>query len=232
MSALARYFHSRDAEVSGYDKTSTVLTKALEESGIAIHYEDNVKLLSPDVQLVVYTPAIPEGHTELRYYRQQGVPLMKRSEVLGIISSGSFNICVAGTHGKTTISTMIAHILRDSEYGCNAFLGGISTNYNTNFWSSARNVSVIEADEYDRSFLQLQPNIAIISAMDADHLDIYGTEEALQQAFIAFSQKVKPGGLLISKFDLRRRRKLVADHNLTYSLQNESADVYAASCQS
>ena len=228
MSALARYFHSRNAEVSGYDKTSTVLTKALEESGIAIHYEDNVNLLSPDVQLVVYTPAIPEGHSELQYYRQQGVPLMKRSEVLGIISSGSFNICVAGTHGKTTISTMIAHILRSSEYGCNAFLGGISTNYNTNFWSSERNVSVIEADEYDRSFLRLQPDIAIISAMDADHLDIYGTEEALQQAFIAFSQKVKPGGLLISKFDLRRRRKLVADNNLTYSLYNESADVYAA----
>ena len=228
MSALARYFHFRNAEVSGYDKTSTVLTKALEESGIAIHYEDNVNLLEPDVQLVVYTPAIPEGHTELQYYRQRGVPSMKRSEVLAIISSGSFNICVAGTHGKTTISTMIAHILRDSGYGCNAFLGGISTNYNTNFWSSERNVSVIEADEYDRSFLRLQPDIAIISAMDADHLDIYGTEEALQQAFIAFSQKVKPGGLLISKFDLRRRRKLIADNNLTYSLQNEAADVYAA----
>jgi UDP-N-acetylmuramate--alanine ligase len=228
MSALARYFHSRNIEVSGYDKTCTPLTKALEESGIAIHYEDNAALATADVQLVVYTPAIPEGHTELAYYKEQGATIMKRSEVLGIISSGSFNICVAGTHGKTTISTMIAHILRHSEYGCNAFLGGISSNYNTNFWSSQRNLSVIEADEYDRSFLSLQPDIAIISSMDADHLDIYGTEDMLQQAFIDFSKKVKPGGLLITKFGLRRRRKLQADNNLTYSLQNEEADVYGA----
>ncbi len=231
MSAIARYFHSRNVEVSGYDKTSTVLTKALEESGIAIHYEDDVDLIPLDVQLVVFTPAIPEAHNELQYYRQQGVTMMKRSEVLGIISNGSFNICVAGTHGKTTISTMIAHILRHSGYGCNAFLGGISGNYDTNFWSSERNVSVIEADEYDRSFLRLHPDVAIISAMDADHLDIYGTEDALQQAFIEFSQKVKPEGLLITRFGLRRRRKLVADNNLTYSLQNEAADIYAANIQ-
>ncbi len=231
MSALARYFSFRKAEVGGYDKTSTALTRALEEAGIAVHYEENVELIPKDVQLVIYTPAIAEGNIELEYYRQQGTPVMKRSEVLGIISSGSFNICVAGTHGKTTISTMIAHILRHSEYGCNAFLGGISTNYNTNFWSSQRNVSVIEADEYDRSFLRLHPDIAIISSMDADHLDIYGTEDALQQAFIDFSQKVKPGGMLLCKFGLRRRRKLVADINLTYSLQNEAADVYAANIQ-
>lgn len=231
MSALARYFSFRKAEVSGYDKTSTVLTRTLEEAGIAVHYEENVELIPKDVQLVIYTPAIAAGNSELEYYRQHGTPVMKRSELLGIISSGSFNICVAGTHGKTTISTMIAHILRHSEYGCNAFLGGISTNYNTNFWSSQRNVSVIEADEYDRSFLRLQPDIAIISSMDADHLDIYGTEDALQQAFIDFSQKVKPGGMLLCKFGLRRRRKLVADVNLTYSLQNEAADVYAANIQ-
>lgn len=231
MSALARYFHCRNVEVSGYDKTSTVLTKDLEESGIAIHYEDNIDLIPLDVQLVVFTPAIPESHKELQYYRQQGTPMMKRSEVLGIISSASFNICVAGTHGKTTISTMIAHILRHSQYGCNAFLGGISGNYNTNFWSSERNVSVIEADEYDRSFLRLHPDIAIISAMDADHLDIYGTEDALQQAFIEFSRQVKPDGLLISKFGLRRRRKLIAYKNLTYSLQNEAADIYVANIQ-
>jgi UDP-N-acetylmuramate--alanine ligase len=228
MSALARYFQFRNVEVSGYDKTPTLLTRTMEESGMAIHYEDNVELIPTDIQLVVYTPAIPELHTELQYYRQHGFEMMKRSEVLGVISSGSYNICVAGTHGKTTISTMIAHILRHSEYGCNAFLGGISGNYNTNFWSSQRNVSVIEADEYDRSFLTLYPDVAIISAMDADHLDIYGTEEALQQAFIDFSQKVKPGGLLLTKFGLRRRRKLVADRNLTYSLQNEAADSRAA----
>ena len=127
------------------------------------------------------------------------------------ISNSSFNICVGGTHGKTTITTMIAHLLRDSGYGCNAFLGGISVNYNSNFWSNERNVCVIEADEYDRSFLKLSPDIAIISSMDPDHLDIYGTEEALQDAFIDFGGKVKPGGLLLNKFGLKRGSELRAD---------------------
>lgn len=228
MSALARYFTSIGAEVSGYDKTSTPLTVQLAAEGIAIHYEDNVSLAPKDVQLVVYTPAVPKDHSELNYYRQNGYEVMKRSEVLGIISNSSFNICVGGTHGKTTITTMIAHLLRHTGYGCNAFLGGISVNYDTNFWSNARNVCVIEADEYDRSFLRLSPDIAIISAMDADHLDIYGTEEALQDAFVAFGAKVKKGGLLLNKFGLKRGKELTADQHLVYSLQNEGADIYAA----
>lgn len=228
MSAVARYFHSRGTEVSGYDKTRTSLTAMLEESGIIIHYEDDVNLIPKDVQLVVYTPAIPQSALTLSYYREHGYTVLKRSEVLEIISGQSFNICVAGTHGKTTITTMIAHILRHSEYGCNAFLGGIATNYNTNFWSSSRNVCVIEADEYDRSFLRLHPDIAIVSSMDADHLDIYGTEEALQQAFIDFSAKVKPGGLLLKKFGLKRGSEMKAGKQITYSVQNENADVYAA----
>ena len=228
MSAVARYFHARGSEVSGYDKTRTSLTTMLEESGIAIHYEDDVSLIPKNVELVVYTPAIPQSALTLTYYRGHGYTVLKRSEVLEIISSQSFNICIAGTHGKTTITTMIAHILRHSEYGCNAFLGGIATNYNTNFWSSSRNVCVIEADEYDRSFLRLHPDIAIVSSMDADHLDIYGTEEALQQAFIDFSAKVKPGGLLLKKFGLKRGSEMKAGNQLTYSLQNENADVYAA----
>jgi len=228
MSAVARYFHARGIDVSGYDKTRTSLTAMLEESGIIIHYEDDVNLIPKDVQLVVYTPAIPQSALTLSYYREHGYTVLKRSEVLEIISSQSFNICVAGTHGKTTITTMIAHILRHSEYGCNAFLGGIATNYNTNFWSSSRNVCVIEADEYDRSFLRLHPDIAIVSSMDADHLDIYGTEEALQQAFIDFSAKVKPGGLLLKKFGLKRGSEMKAGKQITYSLQNENADVYAA----
>jgi len=228
MSALARYFKSRGAEVSGYDKTATPLTVQLAEEGIAIHYEDNVSLAPKDVQLVVYTPAVPKDHSELNDYRQKGFTVLKRSEVLGIISNSSFNICVGGTHGKTTITTMIAHLLRHTGYGCNAFLGGISVNYDTNFWSNPRNVCVIEADEYDRSFLRLSPDIAIISAMDADHLDIYGTEEALQDAFVAFGAKVKKGGLLLSKFGLARGKELKADRHLVYSLQNEGADVYAA----
>ena len=227
MSALARYFQSQHKGVSGYDKTSTVLTKTLEQSGIVIHYEDSVELAPKDVQLVVYTPAVPKTHRELLFYQQHDYTVLKRSEVLGLISSSSFNICVGGTHGKTTISTMIAHLLRDSGYGCNAFLGGISVNYNSNFWSNERNVCVIEADEYDRSFLRLSPDVALISSMDPDHLDIYGTEEALQDAFIEFGKKVKPGGLLINKFGLKRGSELKADQHLVYSLQNESADVYA-----
>jgi UDP-N-acetylmuramate--alanine ligase len=144
-----------------------------------------------------------------------------------MISESSFNICIAGTHGKTTITTMVAHLLRDSGYGCNAFLGGISVNYETNFWSSKRNVCVIEADEYDRSFLKLSPDVAVISAMDPDHLDIYGTAEAMEQAFIDFSGKVKGNGLLLSKSGLKKGRELKTDRHWTYSLQNDSADIYA-----
>ena len=228
MSAIARFFHAGGVKVSGYDKTPTVLTKELEASGIAVHYEENVELIPKKVDLVVYTPAIPDDHNELVYYRENGYKVVKRSDVLQIISESSFNICIAGTHGKTTITTMVAHLLRDSGFGCNAFLGGIAVNYGTNFWSSEKNVCVIEADEYDRSFLKLSPDIAIITAMDADHLDIYGTAEAMEQAFIDFSKRVRPGGILIRQFGLKRGKELKADQQLTYSLQNESADVYAA----
>jgi len=233
MSAVARYFHSKGVKVSGYDKTSTALTKELETSGIAIHYEESVDLIPKDAKLVVYTPAVPKDHKELVYYQQQGIKVVKRSDVLQMISESSFNICIAGTHGKTTITTMVAHLLRDTGFGCNAFLGGISVNYGTNFWSDPKNVCVIEADEYDRSFLKLSPDIAIITAMDADHLDIYGNAESVEQAFIDFSKKIKPGGLLIRQFGLKRGKELSGDRQLTYSLlnesigQNESADVYA-----
>ena len=135
MSALARYFHSKGAKVSGYDKTKSSLTTELEKSGIAIHYEENIELIPKDTELVVYTPAIPKDHKELVYYRQQGYKVVKRSDVLQMITASSFNICIAGTHGKTTITTMLAHLLRHTGYGCNAFLGGISVNYGTNFWS-------------------------------------------------------------------------------------------------
>jgi len=228
MSAIARFFHAGGVKVSGYDKTPTVLTKELEVSGIKVHYEENVELVPKNVDLVVYTPAIPAEHKELVYYQTNGYKVVKRSDVLQIISESSFNICIAGTHGKTTITTMVAHLLRDSGFGCNAFLGGIAVNYGTNFWSSERNVCVIEADEYDRSFLKLSPDVAIITAMDADHLDIYGTAEAMEEAFIDFSKRVKLEGLLVRQFGLKRGKELNADRHLTYSLQNESADVYAA----
>jgi UDP-N-acetylmuramate--alanine ligase len=227
MSALARYFKFHGKEVSGYDKTETVLTKELIKEGIAVHYEDNPTLAMTDAELVVFTPAVPKDHKELEYFRQHNHTLLKRSEVLGAITNSSFNICVAGTHGKTTITTMIAHILRHSGYGCNAFLGGIAVNYNSNYWSDKRDVCVVEADEYDRSFLRLSPDIAVISAMDADHLDIYGTPEAMQEAFIDFSRKVKPGGLLVSKFGLSRSAELSASQQLTYSLQNSEAGIHA-----
>jgi UDP-N-acetylmuramate--alanine ligase len=227
MSAIARFFHNGGVKVSGYDKTPTVLTKELEAAGIAVHYEENVASMPKKVDLVVYTPAIPADHAELVYYRENGYKVVKRSDVLQIITASSFNICIAGTHGKTTITTMVAHLLRDSGFGCNAFLGGIAVNYGTNFWSNERNVCVIEADEYDRSFLKLSPDIAILTAMDADHLDIYGTAEAMEQAFIDFTGKLKPGGILVRQFGLKRGKELKGDQQLTYSLQNESADVYA-----
>jgi UDP-N-acetylmuramate--alanine ligase len=226
MSAIARFFHSKGAKVSGYDKTPTPLTKELETAGIAVHYEEDLASIPKLADLVVYTPAIPKEHRELVFYQQNGYKVVKRSDVLQIITESSFNICIAGTHGKTTITTMTAHLLRDSGFGCNAFLGGISANYGTNFWGHERNVVVVEADEYDRSFLKLSPDIAIITAMDADHLDIYGTVDAVEQAFIDFSKRIKPGGILISAYDLKRGKELSADTHLTYSLQNSEADVY------
>jgi len=231
MSAIARFFRAKGIKVSGYDKTPTPLTKEMEAGGIAVHYEDNPDKAPKEADLVVYTPAVPKDHAELAYYRQHGYRVVKRSDVLQLITESSFNICIAGTHGKTTISTMTAHLLRDSGYGGTAFLGGISVNYGTNFWmtdEAHKNVCVVEADEYDRSFLKLSPDIAVISAMDPDHLDIYGTAEAVEQAFIDFSGKIKPGGLLISKLGLTRGKELTATRRLTYSLQDHGADAYAA----
>ena len=227
MSALARYFVAKGCVVSGYDKTKTILTEALSELGIDIHYEDSIDLLDKNASVVVYTPAIPESHSELAYYRANGYEVVKRSDVLGWITEGTVNICVAGTHGKTTVSTMIAHLLRDSGYGCTAFLGGIAANYNTNFWSSDNNVVVVEADEYDRSFLKLHPSVAVITSMDADHLDIYKTPESFEDAFVSFSEKVKAGGLLLAKKGLAREASFDASKLVTYSLNGNGASIYA-----
>ncbi len=226
MSALARYFHAKQVAVSGYDKTSTELTRTLEAVGIPIHYEANLELIPKNANLVVYTPAIPATQEELTYYREHHFTVVKRSDVLQMITESSFNICIAGTHGKTTVTSMIAHLLRDSGYGCNAFLGGIAANYQTNFWSSERNVVVVEADEYDRSFLKLVPDIAVITSMDPDHLDIYGTPEAVTDAFVEFSQKVKPGGCLVTKYGMKRSGELKAAHQYTYDFLNDAADVH------
>jgi len=214
--------------VSGYDKTRTPLTIDLELAGIVIHYTEDLNLAPKEPDVVVYTPAIPSTHRELVYYRANNFKVVKRSDVLQWITEITFNICVGGTHGKTTVTSMIAHILRDSGYGCNAFLGGIAANYNTNFWSSEKNVCVVEADEYDRSFLKLVPDVAVVTAIDPDHLDIYGTPEAVEDAFIQFSKKLKHGGCLISKKGLTREDELTAAHHYTYSFENTQADVYAA----
>lgn len=227
MSALARYFVSKGCTVSGYDKTKTILTEALSELGINIHYEDNTGLIDTKADVVVYTPAIPASHTELNYFRENGYEVVKRSDILGWITEGTVNICVAGTHGKTTVSTMVAHLLRDSGYGCTAFLGGIAANYNTNFWSSDNNVVVVEADEYDRSFLKLNPSVAVVTSMDADHLDIYKTAEAFEDAFVSFSEKVKPGGLLLAKKGLAREASFDTSTLVTYSLNGNGASIYA-----
>ncbi|MDB5192894.1 MAG: UDP-N-acetylmuramate--L-alanine ligase [Segetibacter sp.] len=228
MSALARYFNSKGVVVSGYDRTSTPLTKELEAEGIEIHYTEDLSQAPKEAQLIVYTPAVPADHIELVYYKENGYEVVKRSDVLKLITESSFNICISGTHGKTTVTSMIAHILRDSGYGCNAFLGGISSNYGTNFWSHERNLCVVEADEYDRSFLKLAPNVAVITAMDADHLDIYGTAQEVENAFVQFSQRVKEGGCIVSKYGLSRSSDLKSKSKFTYSFTNNASDVHGS----
>ena len=231
MSAIARYYNSKGVRVSGYDKTPTVLTRTLEQEGISIHYTDDIALADTNADFIVYTPAIPQQHAELKYFKDNGFTLYKRSDVLGMITSNTFNICIAGTHGKTTTSAMVAHILMHSKFGCTAFLGGVASNYGTNFMQSYNGVCVVEADEYDRSFLKLQPDVAVVTTMDADHLDIYGTEESMQDAFLEFVAGVKPGGTLIVKSDIKRLKEFKASNVLTYSLENTSANIYASDLQ-
>lgn len=228
MSAIARFFNENGVKVSGYDRTETTLTRQLSAEGMQIHYTDDVNLVDAQASLVVYTPAIPPAHSELKWYREKGYEVVKRSDVLQEITRELFAITVAGTHGKTTISTLISHILRHSGYGCNAFLGGISVNYDRNFWSSEKRVAVIEADEYDRSFLKLSPDIAVLTAMDPDHLDIYGTEKDMQEAFIQYTKNIKPNGTLIAREGLQRAGDLQGDNKLWYSLQSFTANAYAA----
>jgi UDP-N-acetylmuramate--alanine ligase len=203
MSAIARYYNVRGFKVAGYDRTQTKLTDDLRTEGIDVIYDPVVEKIPAaflDIvkTLVVLTPAIPEDHPQLIYFREMGFKVMKRAEVLGYITANNKGICIAGTHGKTTTSTITAHLLYQSKVDCSAFLGGISNNYNTNLLLSREsNFVVIEADEYDRSFHQLSPYMAVITSADADHLDIYGTHEAVRESFEHFASLVKPGGALI-----------------------------------
>lgn len=228
MSALARYFKSLGAEVSGYDKTATALTNELEKEGIVVFFEDELALYPKAVDLVVYTPAIPKEHVGLNLYRDNNYALLKRSEVLGIISADRFTIAVAGSHGKTTVSAMIAHILTQSGFGCSAFLGGIAVNYNSNFLLGKNDVVVIEADEFDRSFHRLAPDMAVITAVDTDHLDIYGTKENIDEAFIEFANKISEEGFLAIKTKQSIEDKLPVLDKAFYSLTDTEADVYCS----
>ena len=200
MSALARFFHQRGDTVSGYDRTASPLTHQLEQEGIAIHYDDDPAQIPDAIDLVVYTPAVPRETAEFQYLLQKGVPMEKRSQVLGEITRGKKCVAVAGTHGKTSTSSMIAHILSHTKLGCSAFLGGIAKNFDSNIVvDSQSEYVVVEADEYDRSFLQLHPFCSVITATDPDHLDIYGTYENMLEAFRQFASQTEPGGMLILK---------------------------------
>lgn len=225
MSAIARYFKFKGLEVSGYDRTPSDLTRELENEGIAVHYTDDCTYIPQDKEntLVVYTPAIPADMSELRYVRDNGYKVIKRSQILGEISAGQCCLAVAGTHGKTTTSTMIAHILTESGEGCSAFLGGISKNYGTNMLMSTTPVVVAEADEYDRSFLQLHPAIAAITAIDADHLDIYGDLQHVQEAFKTFASQVSETIVLKKGLDIG----IVSAKRYTYHIDDPMADCHA-----
>jgi UDP-N-acetylmuramate--alanine ligase len=226
MSGLARYFHHLGCIVCGYDKTSTELTTGLKNEGIQVIFDDNeewvpMSFRQPDEgTLVIFTPAIPKDSAILNFFQKRGFELFKRSQVLGLISKGMYTVAIAGTHGKTTTSTMVAHILKDSGVDCSAFLGGIASNYNSNVLYGKSNIMVVEADEFDRSFLTLYPDIAVITSMDADHLDIYGDHSHLTDSFKMFASQIKEGGVLIYK------QGLPLDTGYTYSI-NATADAMA-----
>lgn len=236
MSALARYFLAQGCKVYGYDKTETALTKELEKEGVKIHYNEDVELVAklfPSLEglgegnLIVYTPAIPKDNKEFVYFQQNDIKLYKRSEVLGLITQSYFTIAIAGTHGKTTTSSMVAHVLTACGVDCIAFLGGISLNFNSNLvLNDKAKIVVVEADEFDRSFLTLSPNIALITSIDADHLDIYGDHKEMCKTYQDFVNKINEKGILITKPELKK--ELLFKTTKTYSI-NDQADYYADS---
>ncbi|MCO5232589.1 MAG: UDP-N-acetylmuramate--L-alanine ligase [Chitinophagales bacterium] len=227
MSALARYFHSIGKTVSGYDKTPTLLTHELEEEGLFITYLDSIDTLIKDADLVVYTPAIPKNHQQLNYYKEHHFVVKKRAEVLGLIANEHFNVSIAGSHGKTSTSSLIAHILHQADKDVAAFLGGICLNFNSNF-ISGNTISVTEADEFDRSFLQLTPDIALVTSVDTDHLDIYGNFDAIQESFRQFLAQVRNNGSIFLHESIDRKIANTSHPIYTYSYQNDNSDYYAS----
>lgn len=232
MSAIARYFIHRGQVVAGYDKTPSDLTHQLEKEGMLIHYEEDIDEIphackNPKSTLVVYTPAIPATHKELEFFREGGFEIQKRAQVLGTLTRSHKGLCFAGTHGKTTTSTMCAHIMHQSHMDCNAFLGGISKNYGTNYiLSDSSDYVVIEADEFDRSFHWLRPWMSVITSTDPDHLDIYGTKEAYLESFRHYTELIQPGGALIIHRDLEMKQH-VQEGVKVYDYSREAGDFYA-----
>lgn len=226
MSALARYFNTNGKVVAGYDRTPTDITEMLEKEGIKVHFTDELDTIpnsfkNVETTLVVYTPAVPKDHKELVFFQENGYQVVKRSEVLGFITKNTFCLAIAGTHGKTTTSSILAHIMVESGASVSAFLGGIAENFNTNLVLKGSEYTVVEADEFDRSFLRLSPNIACITSMDADHLDIYGDEQHLIEGFHEFAGKIKPGGSLIVRNGLNIAGETYGlEDNSDYSFQN------------
>lgn len=227
MSAIARYFLLKGDNIFGYDLTRTELTQELEKEGMSIVYEDNIDLLPKDIDMVIYTPAIPKDNTIFNYFLNSNTPILKRSEILAEITRDKKTIAISGTHGKTTVSTMVAHLLNNSSIGCSAFLGGISKNLNSNFlYNPNSQYIVVEADEYDRSFLKLSPYYSVITSIDEDHLDIYGEYKNLLEAFREFANKTQDEGRLFIKqgLDLELKEELVSQ---TYTIRGIEADYYA-----
>ena len=233
MAALERYFLAQGKRVAGYDRTPSDLTRALEQEGVHIDFDENPDLIpdycrDPERTLVVYTPAVPDSHQGLTFFRQNGFEVLKRAALLGVVTAQSKGLCFSGTHGKTTTSSMAAHILHDSGIGCNAFLGGVLRNYDSNFLlSDTSPYSVIEADEFDRSFHHLRPYIAVVTSTDPDHLDIYGTAEAYLESFAHFTELIRPGGYLIVHTGLMLKPR-VAEGVTTYTYGREDGDFHAA----
>lgn len=233
MAALERYFLAKGYKVAGYDRTATDLTRALEAEGVAVSYDESAESIpqdfrDPSTTLVVYTPAIPDSHPGLKYFREGGFEVVKRAAVLGLVTRQSRALCFSGTHGKTTTSSMAAHILHESSSGCSAFLGGVLRNYGTNFLLDTNSeYSVVEADEYDRSFHHLHPYVAVVTATDPDHLDIYGNEDAYLESFAHFTELIQPGGVLIKHTGLKLRER-VGDGVKIYEYSRDAGDFHAA----
>ncbi len=226
MSALARYFNLHGKIVSGYDKTPTALTDELIKEGVKITFEDSLDTLDKDAELIIFTPAIPKDHLQYNWYLENNYTMLKRAQILGLAANNMFNISIAGSHGKTSTSSIVAHVLHESNKSVAAFLGGICINFNSNF-IDGNEYAIAEADEFDRSFLQLEPNIALITSVDTDHLDIYGNLEAIEDSFHAFCNKVRDNGILITHISIKEKILNKNVKNLRYSLLDKNADFYA-----